>query len=303
MFTPDARVWLSTKENPQGHFETMATDGAAPTLPSEKRSSQHWLPPALPAELRTCGQTFAGGGVGWHVIRNRGDVWQRIAWVVEPKSPEVRALPPDAYPLAAADGALCGWGRQYEEREWDIHHGPSGKVIRAIADQEHAPARCLGTDGTIAVDIEEGVVIINAQGEMKKSSGLPQAREPARDLYITVAAAQFQKPLGQLRGRRKDGSEFTIPLLEQVDVDGTPWAAGTVRTRIASAFDGDNTIVLAERILTSDCLVAEHLFVVDVRTAKVRRIATTADLIVRLAFAAGRFVWVEAEPIDVDLEG
>jgi hypothetical protein len=306
VFQPDGRVWLSTGTRRDGQVQP-ANDPSVPPGPPMTSMPPAPPPPTLPPELRTCGQTFAGGGVGWHIIRNRGDVWQRVEWVVPPTLAEVRSLPVDAYPLPRADGALCGFGRQRAERQWVIHHLSSGQSVDAIADREHAPARCVGDDGALAVEVADGTVVLSPDGARRLASPSSATPPPPGlpDIVVTdvAGAVVVHQPRGELQVRRADGTQLVLPLRDDVDIDQTPLPAGTSRDRVATAGDGDRSLLVAERLTLPGCAVRERLFLVDVVSGRGQRITDDDVVLVRLSFAAGRFVWVEAEPEYVDTSG
>ena len=306
VFQPDGRVWVASGADPDGRVVDAHDAGVPPPLPraDATTSPPPPTPPTLPPSLRTCGQTFAGGGIGWHVIRNRDDVWQRIAWVVPPTLAAVRDLPEDAYPLAMPSGALCGWGRQRADRQWTIHHAPTGQTQDAIADREHAPARCRGDDGTLTIDVDDGIVVIAPDGQRRLEPSSPPPRSPGEAAVVDLTVpAQLQQPRDALRVRRTDGTLLVVPLRDDVDLDQTPLVPGTTRARLATAGDGKKTLVVTERLQLPDCAVRERVFVVDVATGAARRIVDDDVVVLRLSFAAGRFVWLQAEPAFVDTSG
>lgn len=304
VFQTDGKVWLATGEQPAGRVAEANEPGLPePPTPPPSPPTASATAPTLPPELRTCGQTFAGQGVGWHVIRNEGDVWQRIAWVVPPTDPAVLALPADAYPLARADGTLCGWGRQREERRWTIHHVASGRTVDAVENREHAPAHCQGKDGSLVVEVEDGVLVLAPDGSARRE---PTAEDKPLVQPVEFAldgTVQVNSPKKALRVRRADGTVQVLPLRDDVDIDDTALPAGTIRERVAAAGDGTGTLLVAERLVLPGCVVRERLFVVDLSAGRGRRLIDDDVMLMRLSFGAGRFFWVEAEPTYVDTSG
>lgn len=255
-------------------------------------------PPALPKELRTCGTTRAGGGFGWHVIRNRGDVWQRIHWSKPPVDEDVRALPVTAYPVATSAGALCGWGVQTAERTWRVTHKASGVVVDAKPDLEHAPAAC-ADDGAIVVQTGTGAVRVARDGTTSTVHSDPQA---VAELPVG-ASATLARPRGSVRIATPGGQTATLALPEATDLGGEPLPAGAVRDKIIAVGDGADRLLVVERFTLPSCNGREAMHFVRSDGVVEKTIARGDVVTAKLSRAAGRWWWVEAEPKIVALAG
>lgn len=253
------------------------------------------------AELRTCGNTFAGGGVGWHIIRNADDVWQRIEWTHKPTDPAVLALAPDAYPLADGLGALCGWARQKRQRHWEVHSIHNGVVVEAAPDFEHPPAHCT-PDGAIIVNTRGGGVKLRADGALEPSALTAPGTAPVRAASI-AAAVSIMAPQGTVQVQMHDGTPRALVLPEDRDLLKRPWAPGTVRERLVLVGDRKQTLLINERIRLADCTVRETLLTLDVHTGGAALVAEGDLVFLRLSHSLGRFWWVEAAPRLIDVSG
>jgi hypothetical protein len=263
--------------------------GRSPSLPG---------PPALPPELRTCGVTTAGGGFGYHVIRNKGDVWQRVHWAKPPTDPQTIALPPEAYPIATATG-ICAWGEQRRgERQWTIHHVGSTTTVDAIADQEHAPAHCV--DGEVEVRVEGGAIRIDASGAQRRVTA--KANEGPTRHVLEGAVGKMTAPMswGVLTLRRDDKALAELTFEPQTTLAGGPIPTGMRRDRVLGQGNGAGAYLFVERFVADDGTGLEQatLMRLDETGAVARMVVLDSDgsdrVISRLGTAHGAFFWIEA---------
>jgi len=253
-------------------------------------------PPELPPTLRTCGTTGAGGGFGYHIIRNAGDVWQRIHWVTPPTDAQTAALPVDVYPIAGPGGALCAWGEQrVGERRWTIHHASSPTTVAAIVDREHAPARC-AVDGGVEVSVEGGSIRIEPDGTTRPLQ-LTIEQGPSHFNLLSdggrITAAMESGVLSIVR----DGVRVAeVAFLPAKMLDGTPFPAGLRRDRVLGQGNGAGMFAFVERLISDDGRGHERLTFVRLDGAKPVVINSTGDdkVITRLSSARGGFFWIEA---------
>ncbi len=313
---PDRTVWATWPGQP-GTLLTgpNAKDGAALAPPVGSAQLDRWLaqalapvapvtsapmPPALPPELRTCGVTNAGGGHGWHVILNDGSVWQRIHWARPPTSPQVLALPPNAYPVANGAGELCAYGIQTQPRAWDIHLANNRLVITAAPDREHAPARCL-PDNVVEVDVAEGRRRFSASGvELpvpdEGGAGTPPAVGYAGQTILPA-------PVNRLEVRLPDGSAVvrTLPG-DGKDLAGNLVEAGATRTRIATVGNGRGQLLVAERFTLKGCNVVEALHVLDLKEDRVNTLRRGNHVFHRMQALDGAFYVLQSAARVMDLD-
>lgn len=256
----------------------------------------------LPADHRTCGTTNAGGGFAYHVIKNDGDVWQRLQWTRPPTNDDVKALSDNAYPIViGAAGTLCAWAVQKTPRNWEVH-SPSGVVVAAAPDREHPPAHCISAD-LVAVDVGDHAVHVSRDGS-KVDKELPSRSvdkaAPAYDPVMPLGgAASSNNPTGTLRIA---DTSFARPLVDSADLAGKALPAGAHRRRIASAGDGARFVVVTEKIEQADCTTRELVHVVDTQGQGAVTTVRDADVVIaKVSAAAGRFWWLEATPQLVDV--
>jgi hypothetical protein len=350
---PDGSVWARFGEEPGA----VLSAGASPPPLSAPPSAEAGLdddaaspvakllaeasPPVLPEGYRTCGTTSAGGGFGWHVIRNAGDVWQRVHWTLAPQQQAVRALAPDAYPLARADGTLCAWARQRSTRDWEVHL-PSGLVVPAARDHEHPPARCVG-EGAVELLGRDGSRRFEADGSEAPSQAVwgppwPEARDAS---VMHDGAGLFPAPGRAFEVVQANGEKWTRALAEDRDLAGAALPAGTARERLLARGDGAGRLLVAERFRLPGCQTIERLHLVrlpgqpggdpDERAAAAKpeekhrdkqgaeqgaeqggerqghgeiKTLREGDLVFsRLSVGLGRFYWLESTPRLVDVSG
>ncbi len=313
---PDRTVWATWQGQPGTVLQgPNAKDGAALAPSAGSPQLDRWLaealapvapptatplPPALPPEFRTCGITTAGGGHGWHVILNDGSVWQRIHWSRPPTSPQVRALPPNAYPAANNAGALCAYGIQTQPRAWDIHLANSGQVITAAPDREHAPARCL-PDDVVEVDGAEGRRRFSASGlELPVPDEDGTGTSPAVDY-----AGQTVLPprVNRLEVRLPDGTNVVRALpVDGKDLAGNLVEAGATRARVATVGNGRGQLLVAERFTLKGCNVMEALHVLHLTEDRVTTLRRGNHVFHRLQAVDGVFYVLQSAPRVVDLD-
>jgi hypothetical protein len=250
--------------------------------------------------LRICGNTFAGGGIGWHIIRNSDDVWQRIEWTKKPKDPSVLALTLDAYPLADATGALCGWATQKEPRNWVVHSTKSAVVVDAAPDAEHPPAHCTG-DGAILVKTKDGGVKLLPDGTIQPAP-LPADGSAPRDITME-GTSTLSSPRDSVVVHMADNSVRTIALPTAEDLLHRPLPSSSTRERLVMVGDGDHTLLVNERVLLADCGVRESLLLFDVNTGTASLLAEGDTMFLKLSYGLGRFWWVQTSPRIVDVSG
>ncbi|MEW5851558.1 MAG: hypothetical protein AB2A00_22400 [Myxococcota bacterium] len=303
---PDGSVWATWPGQPATIFSIGSLGGDAGAA-----SPLTWIlaemsaatadappppqPPALPAELRTCGTTQAGGGFGWHVIRNADNVWQRVHWTRPPLDKEVVELPANAYPLADGN-RLCAYALQPTPRNWEVHLLKTQKVIVAARDREHPPARCL-CDG-VEVEQEDGSIRVTPDGVE-----VPVAeKRPHTPSYLSLRDVRFlTRPRGELSSVLANGSPWSFTLPEGGrNLAGKLVAPEATRERLVVAGNGVDTFLAAERLRLPGCGTHEalHLLHAD-RTVTTLQEGDTMFL--RMVFAQGSFYWLHAEPRVVDL--
>ena len=277
-------------------MELLALDGE----PTSRVVERHIVddkpgPPRLPPDLRTCGNTHAGGGHGWHVIRNSDNVWQRIEWSTAPVLAEVKALPADAYPIAMPDGSLCAWATQSKPRAWLVKAMKSSTVVEAVLDREHPPASC-AAGGEVQVEREDGTVLVALDGTIR--------RAPAPSTQLSMSAPAPAKTIAhEVTIVQADGSTRTVPLAADRDLAGNALPPGAARTRVSAADDGAGTVLVAERFALKDCQSTETLSLVNIDTGVGRLIKSGDLMFLRLAYSIDRFTWIEAKPVLVDVSG
>ena len=263
--------------------------------------------PTLPSTERTCGTTRAGGGFGYHVIRNDGSVWQRVAWVRPPTDAAVLALPTTAYPIVADDGSLCAWGEQQllGDRRWTVHHLHSSTTVAAIADREHVPASCQA-DGAVDVDVDPvnhgGVVRINRDGSL--GAGSRPVFQPVPSASVT-GKSTVSLSSGALVVTLLGGEQTTLLFPADHSLDGQKVPAGMVRDRVVTVGDGGSLLAVAERFVGEAGHGQEllHMVRVDARGPHVETTPVRDDVVIsRLAHGLGAFWWVEGPAVAMRLE-
>lgn len=277
-------------------------DAARTTPRSTSAGAEEPASVVPPAGFRTCGTTRAGGGLGWHIIRNADDVWQRIEWVRRPTTQEVLALPTDAYPLADSQGALCAWGRQRAPRAWQIFVVGTTVVVDAIPNHEHPPARCEGGRGVV-VDTESGTYLYtpDAPPQRVAEAGARSSRG-ARDIG-SGRVALIQRPGASLTARLVDGKTVELPLGADRDLVGRSLPPGTTRERILAAGDLRETFLIVERLAMPDCSTREILVRWNATTGETTLLREGDIVFSRLAWGYGGFWWLESSPRLVDISG
>lgn len=304
---PEPLAWAraesdsARRSSPQARAEQL--ENAEPSSPSASSSSsssskpsKHWEPPpsapTLPAGERTCGTTRAGGGFGYHVVADDGDVWRRVAWVTPPTAPEVLALAADAYPIASRAG-LCAWAEQRRgPRQWTVHHATTSTTVVARADAEHPPARCMGA-GVVVVETQLDRVEIGVDGGTRVVG--PGERVAAIDTRRGLAMRA-----GAVTVRRGPGQR-AVDVVFAADrrLDGTAIEPGFVRNRVLTAGDGVDRFAVAERFVGAGGRGLEALYVlrIDDDGARITDTLVVGDRVVsRLEFSIGGLWWIEASP-------
>lgn len=259
----------------------------------------------LPPELRTCGSTRAGGGFGVHIIRNAGDVWQRIEWVVLPEAPEVKNLGPGSYPIADGTGGTCAVATQLDERVWQIRHLASGTIVDATPDHEHPPARCTG-NGDVEVTTTEGSTLVHHDGG---TTNLPPRESAREEVLVDPAEGEgkvIQAPGNRFRVDLGEGTTATFELRADADLQGRPMPAGARRTRLSSVTDGKRTVLVMERLELPDCTGRDLLWhaTLEPNQPPALRLVVEGDAILgRLSWGLGRYWWTSSVSTLVDVSG
>lgn len=304
----DGSVWASWEGRPWGLLSSPTVTDPALLSQGEQWVRSLWLegdglalpgieakPPTLPKDLRTCGTVRLGDGLGYHIIRNEGDVWQRVHWALQPDPALLAQLPAAAYPLVKSDGSLCGYATQGPSRQWTVHQLFTGLTVMAAPDHEHPPAKCLPPGG-LRVRTGDGVLWVDADGTTRQESqGHASAVEGEVNSADVKSKTLIPKPGDVIQLVLPGGRERTLSLSLERDIAGTPLPPNTSRERVWTLGDG-RQLLINERLLLPDCARTERLHLLDTENSKIVNVYTGDDIITRLSHGYSGFYWIQARP-------